>query len=294
METTMLRSLVVLFTFCCGATELSAQIGWSVIDASIADGGPDHRREALAAIGTIGAPDPEAVRRAESALQDKNSTVRQTAALVLGELKAVSSIPSLKEQLQGGGEVGFAAAKALSALGDASGRDFLVSVLAGERKDTQPGIVKNAIHKADHDLKHPQGLIFTGADAATGAMFGPVSIVLPVLKDTVELKGKGAPGRAAAAAYLAEDPDPDAIPLLEWGLGDENHLVRIEAAKALGQRGNRDSIAKLRPLLADPHNFVRDMAAAAVIRIESRNGAAGPPADGVPQVPAKTNKTGLN
>ena len=286
----MSRSLILLYAFCCGATELTGQIAWKVIDASLTDGSPDHRREALAAIGTIGAPDPEAVNRLENALQDKNPLVRQTAALVLGELKAVSSVPKLKELLPDDGEVAFAAAKALAALGDLSGRDFLVSVLAGERKDTQPGMVTNAIRKGENELKHPQQLIFTGADDATGAMFGPVSMVLPAVKDAVDLKSKGAPGRAAAAAYLAEDPDPEAVPLLEWGLGDGNEFVRIEAAKGLGQRGNADSIAKLRPFLTDSRNYVRDMAAVAIIRIERRNGAAGPPADGLPHVTTDKNE----
>jgi hypothetical protein len=40
-------------------------------------------------------------------------------------------------------------------------------------------------------------------------------------------------------------------------------------------------------LLSDGHNYVRDMAAAAVIRIESRDGVAGLPPEGAPQVTAK-------
>jgi HEAT repeat protein len=278
--------IVLLASFSDDAVS-TQQAAWNVIDASLADGSSEHRREALAAIGTIAAPDPEAVRRVEGALQDKDSTVRQTAALVLGELKATDSIPKLKESLDDKGEVAFAAAKALAALGDPTGRDFLIEVLAGERKDTAPGIVANAKRKAEDELHHPRQMIFMGAEDATGAMFGPVSVVLPAVKDSVDLKRKGAPGRAAAAAYLSKDPEPYAIPLLEWGLDDENQFVRIEAAKGLGQRGNSGSIPKLQPLLAESHNYVRDMAAAAVIRIESREGLAGAPAEGLPQVTTK-------
>ncbi len=247
----------------------------------------EHRREALAAIGTIESPDPEAIRRAEDALMDKDPLVRIAAALVLGQLKATASIPRLKDALQDKGEVAFAAAQALTSLGDPGGRDVLIAVLAGERKDTQPGMMTNAMRKAKEDLHHPQQVMFMGATNATGAMFGPVSAVLPAVKDATDLKSKGANGRAESAAYLAKDPEPYAITLLEWALADESRLVRIEAAKGLGQRGNSGSIAKLQPLFTGNSNLLRDMAAAAVIRIEGRDGAEGAPAEGLPQITKK-------
>jgi HEAT repeat protein len=106
-------------------------------------------------------------------------------------------------------------------------------------------------------------------------MFGPASMVIPAIKDTTDLKGKGAPGKAAAVAYLAKYPDPYAIQLLEWALNDDNQFVRLEAAKALGNRGNSGSIAKLESLYFDKHTIVRDMAAASVLRILNRDGEAG-------------------
>src|SRR5258708_38379860 len=108
-------------------------------------------------------------------------------------------------------------------------------------------------------------------------MCGRASLALPAMKDTLELRRKGAPGRAAAAAYLARDPDPYAITLLEWALADDNQFVRLEAAKGLGQRGNSGSIPKLQAFLEDPHNIVRDFGAASIIRITDRNGDAGNP-----------------
>jgi HEAT repeat protein len=66
---------------------------------------------------------------------------------------------------------------------------------------------------------------------------------------------------------VAKEPGPYAITLLEWALSDDNHLVRAEAAKGLGERGNAGSIAKLQPLLRDNHNSVRTMAAASIIRL---------------------------
>jgi HEAT repeat protein len=278
---------VILLGASCYAAESAQESAWKVIDASLAEKNYERRLEALESIGTIANPDAEAIRRAENALQDKETLVREAAALVLGELKAESSIPKLQALLQDKGEVAFAAAKALAALGDNSGRDFLIAVVGGERKDVQPGIMTNAMRKAKDDLHHPGDLVFMGAGDATGAMFGPAGMVFPAMKDTVDLKGKGAPGRAAAAAYLAKDPEPYAITLLEWALGDDNEFVRLEAAKGLGQRGNSGSIQKLWPLLSDDKNFVRDMAAAAVIRIQARDGERGDPADGLPQVTTK-------
>lgn len=268
------------------------QAARQVLNTSLHSGDVDHRRQALAAIGTIGGQDEQAVRAAIESLQDKSSSVRQSAALALGEMKSREAIPALRQALDDNGEVAFAAAKALSEIGDESGRDVLITVLAGERKDISPGLMANAIHKGKSKLSNPGGLVLTGAQDATGAMFGPASLVIPAVKDTIELRGKGAPGRAAAAAFLARDPDPYAIPLLEWALNDDNQFVRLEAAKGLGQRGNAGSIAKLQPLLNDPHNIVRDIAAASIIRITDRGGAAGEPAEGSvdPVTSKKTEK----
>src|SRR5579863_90988 len=106
----MFALLVLLLPFFCEAAESNRHAAWTVIDASLADGNSEHRREALAAIGTLGSPDPEAVGRVEAALKDKDPRVRQTAALILGELKAASSITQLQEMLSDTGEVAFAAA----------------------------------------------------------------------------------------------------------------------------------------------------------------------------------------
>jgi HEAT repeat protein len=238
---------------------------WSVLDKALQDDS-DHKRMALAALATVTGPNPKAVLHAESALEDKDPLVRQSAALALGQMKAKEAIPYLKKALDDTGEVAFAAAKALTDIGDPSGRDMLIEVLAGERKDT-PSMMTNAMRTAKNKVRHPSGLILIGAEDATGAMFGPASMGIAAAKDAVDLRGKGTPGRAAAAAYLVKDPDPYAITLLEWALADDNQFVRAEAAKGLGQRGNHESIAKLQALLADSHTRVRAMAAASIINL---------------------------
>jgi HEAT repeat protein len=119
-------------------------------------------------------------------------------------------------------------------------------------------------------MKHPEGLALLGAENAAGSMFGPAGMAITAARDAMDLKGKGSPGRAAAAAYLAKDSDPYSVMLLEWALDDDSRLVRIEAAKGLGSRGNSDSIPKLEKLLDDDHTGVRAMAAASIIRLTEK------------------------
>jgi HEAT repeat protein len=248
---------------------------WEALDKSLSGGSVD-KEQALAAMATLGAPDEHAVKAAEAALRDKDAQVRQYAAMALGQLQSADAIPALQQALGDTDEVAFAAAKSLIELGDKSGEPMLIAVIAGDRKDT-PGMLTNAVREAKNKLRHPQGLFLMGAEDATGAMFGPAAMAFPAVKDTAALKGKGTPGRAAAAAYLAKDPDAYAVPLLEWALGDDNHFVRLEAAKALGARGGQESVPKLEYALNDGHNAVRDMAAVSILRIMARNGAEGTP-----------------
>ncbi len=261
---------------------------WALLDESL-QGNSEHRQQALAALSTIGMSDEGAVQRAVTALKDKDLLVRRSAALALGDLKAVSALGNLKQALDDDSpEVSFAAAKALTQLGDTSGRDVLIAVLSGERKDT-PGMLTNAMRTAKAKLRHPEGLFLMGSEDAAGAMFGPASMVIPAVKDTADLRSKGTPGRAAAVAYLAKYPDPYAIQLLEWALEDDNQFVRMEAAKGLGERGNADSIHKLEGLWLDKHDMVRNMAAASILRILARDGEPGEVTPGH-VVPPKTDK----
>src|SRR5438874_961594 len=180
--------------------------------------------QALAALSTIRGSDDAAAKRAEAALHDHSGQVRREAALALGRMHATQSIPALKDALEDTGEVAFAAAKSLTELGDPAGRGMLLAVLAGERKDT-PGLLTNALRDAKKRIRHPEGLILMGVEDATGTFFGPAAMAIPAGKSFIDLKGKGAPGRAAAAAYLAKDQDPYAVALLEWALVDGGHLV---------------------------------------------------------------------
>jgi HEAT repeats len=67
--------------------------GKCILNASLHEDA-EHRRQALAA--TISANNAEAVEAATGALQDKDSLVRQSAALALGQMKATDAVPAPK------------------------------------------------------------------------------------------------------------------------------------------------------------------------------------------------------
>jgi len=242
---------------------------WDVLNKGLADGNANHRRQALAATGSIGPENDQAVKLVEDGLQDKDPLVRQTAATVLGEMKARQAIPYLREALGDADEVAFSAAKALADVGDSGGQQMFVDVLTGERKD-KPGMVTSKIRDAKAKARNPEALTLMGAKEAAGTLLGPAGMGVGLAEEA--FKTKGSAGKTIAVQCLAKDPDPYAVTLLEWALADDDYEVRAEAAKGLGKRGNKTDIPKLQFLLADPHEAVRTMAAGAIIRLNSKSG----------------------
>lgn len=250
-----------------GASGPMESAAWDTLQKGVDDGDAKRRVTAISAIGTIGA-EPEAVKLVVRGLEDKSADVRQTAAATLGQMGAHDTIARLKALLDDESpQVSFTAAKALSDLGDSSGRDIVQAVMAGERSD-RPGKLHSALADAKHRLR-PSQLALMGAKEGAGVFFGPAGTVIDAVQEAMEesKKDTAAPGRAAAAAILAKDPDPYSLILLEWGLGDKNWAVRVAVAKALGVRGSRLTIVKLSPLLSDDHHEVRYMAAASMVKL---------------------------
>ena len=237
-------------------------LAWETLKSGIDNGDADHRKEALAACATMG-PIPRGVQMARGLLlNDKSTSVRQSAADALGEMRSRDAVHDLEAALDDKApEVFISAAKALWKLGDRdTALEIFEQILAGERKDG-PSKMQAAIRDAKHKLK-PEQLAFIAA----GAVAGPAGPAVGAAKELVELRG-GPSARAMVAQYLVDDTDPYALTLLEWALGDNNWQVRSAAAKALGERGNRSTIPKLVPLLSDDRHTVRYMAAASILRI---------------------------
>ncbi len=245
-----------------------AGAAWRTLRDGVADKDVEHRKKALTAIGTIG-PVPDALRLAENSLQDGDTLVRQTAAATLGQMGSKQAVPYLKAALNDNPEVSFTAARALWALGDDSGREIFQEVIEGERKDT-PGKLHTAMRDAKKRLRPPQ-LAMMGVREAAGVL-GPASIGVEAVQEALKesKKDSAVPGRVVAAEILAKDSDPYALTLLEWATGDDSWAVRLAVAKALGERGNQDSIPRLAPLLNDDRHAVRYMAAASIIKLQTK------------------------
>ena len=230
------------------------------------DKNPEKRKQAIAAVGSIGLA-PEAIKLAEDAmLKDEDPVVRQTAAAALGEMKSTQSIPALQKALDdASGQVAFQAAKSLWTLGDRTCKSTLEGVLTGQLKDSA-GFVEGAMRDAKAKLHSPRALAWMGFKEASGALLGPFSLGVNAAQEM--LKDGGSPGRAYAATLLAQDCDARAHQLLEWTLKeDKNAAVKAAAARGLGACGDRKSIPILEQHLADSQDAVRDMAAAAIVKL---------------------------
>jgi HEAT repeat protein len=239
---------------------------WDVLKPGLVDSNPLTRRQAVTATGSIGL-DPEAIRQVEWALaKDTDPLIRATAAAELGEMKSRQSFPALKAALDDpGGEVGFAAAKALWDLGDKTGRSFIEDVVAGQQKATDGG-VKGALRRADRLRYDPKAMAILGAKEASGALLGPFNI--GVIAAEQVLKNGAVAVRMQALNLLAQECDAPTFRLLETAATDDKTWAeKAAAAKALGRCGNPAAIPKLEQNLSDSNAAVRFMSAAAIIRL---------------------------
>jgi HEAT repeat protein len=238
---------------------------WKVLKKNFADGDPEHRKNAVVALGASGSP--EAVNLIEDVLKnDKSGVVRQSAAITLGDITSYASAKALQAALDDDAEVSFAAAQSLEKLGDPSGQWILQEVIEGDRS-YRPGMVHRAIRDVKHKAHNPTQLALMGAKEATGQLFGPASIGVVLIQ--MSLKEGGGAGKVAAVTTLAKDPGPDAVETLEYALQDKHWTVRAAAARALGDRGNTSTIVSLVPLLTDGRDFVRNMAAASIVKLSA-------------------------
>ena len=243
-----------------------ARVAWLTINQGFGEGDANHRRQAIEAAGSVGAV-PEAVKLVAKGLEDKEVLNRQTAAATLGQMGSQDAIPYLKNALEDKPEVAFTAARALWNLGDTTGRTIFQEVLQGERPDG-PTKMQKMMKDAKKRLK-PDQLALMGVSEVSGIL-GPAGIAIQAATEAMkEAKGVsgGIPGRALAAEVLGKDSDPYALTLLEWALDDNNWAVRVAVCKALGERGNDGTIAKLQPMLNDDHHAVRYMAAASMVKL---------------------------
>jgi HEAT repeat protein len=224
------------------------------------------RSDAVSAL-TILDRDRKAISAIADALKDKEETIRVLAATSLGEIKARSAIPQLKDTMNNdkSPQVSFAAAEALWKMGDREGRDIFYEVLDGERK-VKPGLLKSKMHEARMDMHNPKALALIGVNEASGAFLGPFSMGVSMVEEYA--KNGGTSIQALCAQMLALDESRETVDELTYALDDKNWTVRAAAARSLAKLNVRAALPQLKDMmLNDKSQPARFAAAAAVIHL---------------------------
>jgi HEAT repeat protein len=221
-----------------------------------------QRVEAIKAISLVQG-NRQAVRFALRSLSDKNPKVRAAGAAALGELNATATIPALRAMLSDkDASVMLASAQALYVLKDPMAYEIYYAILMGDKK-TSAGMIQSKVDR----LKDPKQMAQIGLQEGIG--FVPYAgMGYDAYREL--MKHDGSPVRAAAARFLALDPDSiteDA--LIQVAVADKNIIVREAALDALAQRSDPKCIERLAINLDETKYPVRYRTAATIIRLAS-------------------------
>jgi len=175
---------------------------------------------------------PRARELAENALKDPKPEVREAAAIALGQMHATESISKLENALVDPKiRVVMATAHSLRELkDDKSAYAVYYDVLTGGRK-TGDGMIAQQLET----LKNPKELAKIGFSEGIG--FIPFAGIGWDAYRTMHKKDPN-PVRAAAATFLAHDPDPATSKALVNATKDKDWIVRAAAIEAIAQRGS--------------------------------------------------------
>ncbi len=260
-----MRLSLLLFALPALAQQPPVDHAWEILDRGMHESNPVKRVQDVVAMGIM-RPQAKSVKLVESAFEDKDYSVRQAACGALEQMKSKQSIPKLHEMLNDKApEVVFAAAKALYAMGDPTGREVLVAVLLGDQADSS-GFFSSSMHDMKAKMHDPKGLVLLGVKEGAGAFLGPASMGIPVAEGL--LKDSNASGKTVAVALLAKDRQPETLKAIESTLTDKNWTVRAAAARTLALNEKTDAIDRIAALLDDEKDEVTYSAAAAVIRLK--------------------------
>jgi HEAT repeat protein len=253
---------------------------WKLLKQGATSEKTRDRSDAISALAVLG-QNHTGISLIAAGLKDKETNIRVLAATSLGDMKARSAIPQLKDAMDDNSpEVSFAAAQALWKIGDRSGREILYAVLRGERK-AKPGLVKGKMEKMRQEMHDPKSLALIGINEASGAFLGPFSMGVSFIEEYA--KNNSAPIQAVCAKLLSSDDSRDTAEELTDALGDKNWTVRAAAARALARMNRPEAIPQLRNMMeSDKERPARFAAAAAIIRLSPTKGtapAAAPPPD---------------
>jgi HEAT repeat protein len=232
---------------------------WATLQSGLAPNGSD-RVIAVRVLGLL-ENNSKAAEIAIAALGDEKPEIQIAAADALGQMKAKSALPRLKEHLKADTQAGVAIAdaRAIIALGDLSGYAVFYAILTGEKKSGD-----SLLESQKKMLKDPKQMAQIGFDVGIGfipfASLG-VGAFKTITKDDIS------PVRAAATRILAKDPDPKSRDALVKACSDKSWLVRAAALDAVAHRGDPDLISQIEPQLTDEKSAVRYAAAATIIHL---------------------------
>ena len=249
--------------FVTGNESLRAQappgIAWDILEKGHTS---RHAKERIIAVRALAQlpGNSRAVELAEELIVDRNPDVRAAAALALGQLNAVRSIPLLREALKDKNiHVDFAASNALLSLGDSSGYAIYYQVLIGKRKSGE-----GPVEEQKRLIKDPKALTLMMLGTAAG--FAPYAGYGWAMFQVIS-KDYAGPVRVEAVQKLAKDPDARTEAALIEAASNKNWKLRLAALEALAQRGDPRLADTLASHLSDKNQAVRCAAAAGFIRL---------------------------
>lgn len=252
--------LTFLTAACCAQTATNSS--WAVLEAGLGHKSSTQRLGAIRVLGLI-SDDPHAVELAETALKDKNSSIRTAAATSLGQMHATGANASLKEALSDKNlSVVMAAAHALCLLNDPACYDVYYEVYTGERKNNSGMIAQEM-----QILHNPKQLAQMGLSEGIGYVpFAgiPWEALQTIMKD----RKSGTAARAALIAALATDPERRTGKLLVTTSQNKNWVLRVVALEAIAKRGDSALLQGIEPRLSDCRREVRFAAAATIIHLD--------------------------
>jgi len=235
------------------------QQAWTLLSSGLADTKAPHRVEAVRALSLVTGESASA-KLALHALDDDNPDVRTAAAITLGQLHTASAIPELRQALSDKEiSVVLAASQALYMLRDKSAYGVYYAILMGDKKASD-GLIQSQLDR----LKDPKKVVQLGFQEGMGFVpYGGIGVEAYRVA-----KNDNSHVRAAAARFLALDPDPmSGDALVQIALADNNATVRQAALDALAERGDAACIERLQRNLADPKLAVRYRTAATILHL---------------------------
>jgi HEAT repeat protein len=235
---------------------------WLILQTGLHSKRAAQRQEAVKALSLIEG-NRQAIRFSLRAMRDKNPRVRAAAASTLGELHATATVPALRAAVSDkDASVMLAATYALFVLKDPLAYEVYYAILMGDKK-TSAGMIQSQLGR----LKDPKQVAQMGLQEGIG--FVPYAGMGYEAYRQL-MKHDSSPVRAAAARYLALDPDSiseDA--LIQVAAADKNIIVREAALDALAQKSDPKCIQRLAINLDDDKYPVRYRTAATIIRLGS-------------------------